>query len=205
MSILEITAANREEAMQEALRRLELPQEALDFNWSEEKDDLLAGARPWVQLSVSIRLEYVAGKVMDHLRALLEKMQIECMVTSECVDDMILIKIETGDPEVLIGYRGETLDALQQLVLRIARLNGRDMPLVLIDAGEYRAKRIARLRRVASDLAKIVVETGQEEYFDPMDAIDRKIVHNILKNFRGIKTYSRGEDRNRHVIVAPED
>jgi spoIIIJ-associated protein len=87
----------------------------------------------------------------------------------------------------------------------MTRLSGREMPLVLLDVANYRARRIERLRRVAMDLAKTVLDSGQEEFFDPMDAIDRRIVHTLLKTVKGIKTYSRGEELDRHVIIAPED
>lgn len=205
MSDIQITAKTREAAMQEAFDRLGLPEEALEIEWTEEQDDLLASARPYVQMNVRIRLQYVADKVAESLRALLEKMEMEATVTTEFLGEIVLVKVESAHQEVLIGYHGETLDALQQLVLRMTRLNGREMPLVLIDAGNYRGRRIERLKRVAKELAASVLETGKEEFFDPMDSIDRKIVHTILKEFKGIKTYSRGEDATRHVIVAPAD
>lgn len=205
MSDIQITAKTREAAMREALDRLGLPEEALEVEWSEEQDDLLASARPYVQMNVRIRLDYVADKVATCVRALLEKMEMEATVEGSIFGEMVLVKIETPHQDVLIGYHGETLDSLQQLVLRMTKLNGREMPLILLDVGNYRGRRIDRLRRVASDLAAAVLETGKEEYFDPMDSIDRKIVHTILKEFPGIKTYSRGEDATRHVIVAPAD
>ena len=205
MSDIQITAKTREAAMQEALERLSLPEEALEVEWSVEQDDLLASARPYVQMNVRIRLDYVANKVVECVQTLLEKMQMEATVSSECISEMVLVKIESPQQEVLIGYHGETLDALQQIVLRMTRLNGREMPLILVDVGNYRGRRIQRLRRVAHDLAASVLENGKEEFFDPMDSIDRKILHTILKEIKGIKTYSRGENASRHVIVAPAD
>jgi len=205
MSIIQISAPTREAALKEALDRLRVPAEALDIEWSEEADDLLAGAKPFVQMNASIRLDYVANKVVDCTTALLAKMEIEATVDTHCEDEIVLVRIETPHQEVLIGYHGETLDALQQLVLRMTRLSGREMPLVLLDVANYRARRIERLRRVAMDLAKTVLDSGQEEFFDPMDAIDRRIVHTLLKTVKGIKTYSRGEELDRHVIIAPED
>lgn len=205
MGTIQITAATREAAMKEALDRLGLPEEALEMEWTQEEVDLLANAKPWVQLNVGIRLDYVADRVHQCVKTLLEKMDMEATVSSRCEGEIVIVQIDSEHQEVLIGHRGETLDALQQLVLRMTRLSGREMPLVLIDVGNYRSRRIQRLRRVANDLATSVLETGQEEYFDPMDAIDRRIVHTILKDFKGIKTYSKGEDATRHVIIAPAD
>ena len=205
MSAIQITAATKEAALKEVQERYGLPAEALEMQWTQETEDLVAGARPYVQLNAEIKLEYVGHKVQECLVRLLEHMEIEARVAAVMDRNMVLVKVDTEDQDILIGHRGETLDAIQQLVLRMARLSGREIPLVLIDVAHYRERRIQRLRRVALDLARTVVQTGKEEYFDPMDSIDRRIVHTILKDFRGVKTYSKGEDLSRHVIVAPAD
>ena len=205
MGVIQITAATREAALREAVDRYGLPAEALEIEWTQEDEDLLAGAKPLVQMNASIKASYVAEKVEACLKALLEKMTIEATLETHFEGEIILLSIESPDPDILIGHRGETLDAIQQLVLRMTRLSGREIPLVLLDVGSYRARRIQRLKRVCQDLATSVVETGKEEFFDPMDAIDRRIVHTLLKEYEGIKTYSRGEDLSRHVIVAPAD
>ncbi|MFP4381491.1 MAG: protein jag [Candidatus Sumerlaeia bacterium] len=204
MSSIQITAETREEAKKEALRRLGLPEEALDIEWSQEEEDLLPGAKPFIQMNASVRPEYVAEKTLECTRGILEKMDIDFEVQSVIEHGMVIVRIESEKAEVLIGYRGETLDALQHLVVRMARMSGREIPLVLLDVGNYRQKRINRLERVCDDLVELVLENGEEEHFDPMDATDRKIVHTLLKERPGIKTFSRGEDMNRHVIVAPD-
>lgn len=205
MSFIQITAVTREEATREAYERLGLPEEAMEIEWStEEEDGLLAGARPYVQMNVRVRLDYVADQVKTTLEALLKKMDIEdAVVETLCEPNMVIASIECSNPENLIGHRGETLDSLQHLVVRMARLGGRDMPLILVDAGHYRLRRVERLKRVATNLAKMAIEKGREEDFDPMDSLDRKIVHTILKDMPGIQTYSRGEGLARQVIVGP--
>jgi spoIIIJ-associated protein len=204
MSSIQITAETREKALAEALRRLELPEEALDIEWSQEEVDLLPGARPLIQITATVRLEYVAEKTLECTDKLLDAMEIEHEIESSIDNGLVLVSIKSENAENLIGYRGETLDAIQHLVVRMARVSGREIPLVLLDVDDYRMKRINRLKRVCDELAELVVESGQEEHFDPMDATDRKIVHTLLMNKKGVKTFSRGEDLNRHVIVAPD-
>jgi spoIIIJ-associated protein len=204
MSHIEITAPTREAATREAMERLQLPLEALDIEWTKEQEDLLAGARPFVQMNIVIRLDYVADKIVAALRGLLEKMGIAATVSASCEDEIVLVSIESAETEVLIGYHGETLDAIQHIVIRMARMAGRDMPLILVDAGEYRSRRIKRLLRVAQSLAELVVKNRQEEEFDPMDSLDRKIVHTLLKGIPGVHSYSRGEGDARQVVVAPD-
>jgi spoIIIJ-associated protein len=204
MSEIQIIAQTREQALREALDRLGLPEEALDIQWGQEQEDLLPGAKPLVQLNVEVRPQYVADKVKDCLDQLLNKMAIPHDLTSEVREGIILVSARCDQPDVLIGHRGETLDALQHLVVRIAGVNGREIPLVLVDVGNYRLRRIQRLKRVCQDLSQAVLKSGVEEHFDPMEPIDRKIVHTLLKKIKGIRTFSRGEDASRHVIVAPE-
>jgi hypothetical protein len=73
MSVIQIIAQTREQAMREALDRLGLPEEALDIQWGQEEEDLLPGARPLVQLNVQVRPQYVADKVRECLDKLLNK------------------------------------------------------------------------------------------------------------------------------------
>ena len=95
-------------------------------------------------------------------------------------------------------------DAIQHLVVRLARMNGRDIPLVLVDAGNYRPQNVSNASNAfCEELAQLALKKHGEEHFDPMDSVDRKIVHTVLKGIPGVKTFSRGEDAHRHVIVAP--
>jgi len=205
MHDLQITAETREKALEEARRRLGLPPEALDIEWREEADeDLLAGAKPMVQASIAIRTDYVAGRIQEILVGLLEKMGIEAEVSIREEPEATLVKVEVPEPDLLIGHHGETLDSLQHLVVRMMGVGGREMPLVLIDVGSYRLRRIERLRKVCQTLADMVLSEGQEEQLDPMSSTDRKIVHTIIKGIEGVKSYSRGEEYSRHVVIAPE-
>ncbi len=204
MPPIEITAKTKEEAIEEACDRLDLPEEALDIEFQEEEEDLLAGAKPLILAKVQVNLDYVADCVAETLEGLLEHMDIgEYSVSTETAPHMVIASIDNDQAEILIGYHGETLDAIQQLVVRMAHLGGREMPLILVDVAEYRGKRLNRLRRVCEDLAELAIENGQEEDFDPMDALDRKIVHTLLRDHEGVETYSRGEGRSRRVIIAP--
>ncbi|HUT23251.1 MAG TPA: R3H domain-containing nucleic acid-binding protein [Sumerlaeia bacterium] len=206
MCVLQISAQTREQALREVLERLRLPEEALDLEWDEEPaDELLAGAKPFVQLRVSIRSQYVQQKIQECLAGVLEAMDIKAQISIETEMGMTLLNVSCEDPTALIGRHGETLDALQHLVVRMTRLSGRDMPLVMIDVANYRKRRIQRLCTVAGDLARLALERDQEEAFDPMEPIDRKIVHTLVKGIDGVQSYSRGEGWGRHVVVAPAD
>lgn len=206
MSPLELTAETEEKALKEALKILKLPEEALDIAYSQEKEEeLLAGAKPFVRITASVRPEYVTDKLQECVSALLDKMEKEHETETYDYHGVLVVNIQCEEPEILIGYKGETLDALQHLVARMARLSGREIPLVLLDVDHYRRKRLDRLKKVTDDLADLTRDNGQDEPFDPMDPTERKVVHTFLKAMEGVKSYSRGEGANRHVVVAPEN
>ncbi|NQU42560.1 hypothetical protein HQ520_04695 [bacterium] len=204
METIRITAENREQALREALSRLRLPEEALDLEWGKEEEDLLPGARAHVSLSVCVRPEYVTGIFQDVADVMLDRMGFSHETTIKECHGMWLVQIDCEESEILIGYQGETLDALQHLVARMTDVSGREIPLVMLDVGQYRENRIERLKKVADDLCEAVLENDVEEYFDPMNSVDRKIVHTLLKDKTGIRTFSRGEDEDRKVYIAPE-
>ncbi len=196
----------KEKAVAEAAEELDFPAEALDVKVCGERDDCNCGKSDGdgeVKICVAVKAKFVAEELMEEARDLLEKMQIEAEVGYEECGTFHLVCIKNDKPELLIGYMGETLDALQYLLLRMTDLGGAGMPMVLIDVDNYRRERIEDLGKVCDDLVKDVLKSKQEEFFDPMDSIDRKIVHMLLAGREGIRTYSKGYGRTRHVIVAP--
>ena len=206
MHTLQITAETREKAMEEATRRLGLPQEALEVEWGREEDDeLLAGAKPMVEGCFAIREDYVVDRVHEILAGLLDHMDVDGDIETREEPEFTLVSIvDCPLADVLIGRHGETLEALQHLVVRMTGISAREMPLVLVDVGDYRQRRIERLRKVSHTLAEMALENGNEEEFDPMSATDRKVVHTIVKEIDGVKSYSRGEGESRRVVVSPE-
>ncbi len=103
----------------------------------------------------------------------------------------------------LIGHRGETLRAIEYLVNQMVKRAHADAPRVLIDVAGYKKARRATLEDQARDVAKRVIETGQEEELKPMNPADRRIVHMVLRDMPEVATESRGEDRERRIVVKP--
>ena len=102
----------------------------------------------------------------------------------------------------LIGRRGETLDAIQQLT-NYAVNSGREKRIrVHVDAENYRAKREQSLERLANKVAGKVVKYRRSVTLEPMNAYERHVIHTALQEVPGVTTYSTGVDPNRRVIVA---
>ena len=139
------------------------------------------------------------------------------VIADVCVESMLNLKpvvrsiqspymeIELVGEDALIsfGKNGKQLDALQYLCnLIISRKVPEDVR-VSLDASDYRARRVAALETLARECAQQVIERQEEAELDPLPSHERRILHNILSTIEGIRTYSEGEDPNRHVIIAP--
>lgn len=106
---------------------------------------------------------------------------------------------------VLIGRRGETLDALQYLLnLATARMPG-PAQRVILDVGGYRERRRLTLERLAERVADSVRRSGREMVLEPMTPQERKVIHVFLAGQEGVRSESRGEDPFRRIVVCPAD
>ena len=140
------------------------------------------------------------------LKDLLKSMKIDADVKAKETDDGLLLVIISDTNGLLIGRRGETLDAIQYLVSLFYNKNRKENAYrrVTIDTEGYRARREETLRKLARRNALRVVKTGRSVKMEPMNPYERRILHSSLQNFRGVTTYSEGEEPNRAVIIAPD-
>ncbi len=115
----------------------------------------------------------------------------------------LTIAFEGPDSKLLAGRKGEVLEALQ--VLATSSCIGRGAPRLhlLFDAGGYRERREEMLTQMAKELADEVLSTGQEAELEPLSALERRIIHQVLVEIPGIRTYSEGEEPNRYIVIAP--
>lgn len=116
------------------------------------------------------------------------------------------VTIEAADAGRLIGYRGETLDALQLLVNQILshQVGNDSFKRVVIDVGGWRKNKEADLERRARSWAEEVMESGQEIELEPMPAWQRRIVHMVVGDVEGVQSESVGEGKDRHLVIRPE-
>jgi spoIIIJ-associated protein len=104
----------------------------------------------------------------------------------------------------LIGPRGQTLQAIQELTRLVAQPSGSDRQYRLhVDVGGYRERRREALVRFTNQVADQVKTTGERRILEPMTAADRKVVHDTVGDLDGVASRSEGEDERRHVIIEP--
>ena len=117
-------------------------------------------------------------------------------------DGAVTVTCSGSDLGLVIGKHGQTIDAIQYLANAVVRASGGEHEIV-VDAAGYRARRAASLEAVARRSARRAASTGSAVELDPMTAIERKIVHEALKDDPEVQTQSEGPEPNRYVVVAP--
>jgi spoIIIJ-associated protein len=143
----------------------------------------------------------VAG---DYLERLLDILDKDGDIDLDVEGDRASVAIVGGKLTDLIGPDGATLEALQELTrLAVAQSTGVRSRLML-DVGEYRAKRRADLTALAGDTARRVGSSGQPERLSPMNPFERKVVHDVIASVSGVHSESEGEEPNRRVVVLPD-
>jgi spoIIIJ-associated protein len=144
-----------------------------------------------------------AERVRAILEQVVEALDLEATVEVDENEDHITGRVEGEDVALLIGRRGQTIDAVQLLCYRAAFHGHEDRKRVSVDAAGYRERRRETVERQAERAAERAQESGKEIELEAMTATERKVVHDHLKDRSGIETFSEGEEPDRCVIVAP--
>jgi spoIIIJ-associated protein len=143
----------------------------------------------------------VAG---DYLERLLDILDVDGDIDLDVEGDRASVAIVGGRLDNLIGQDGAVLEALQELTrLAVAQSTGVRSRLML-DVGEFRARRRADLTALAGTVAKRVAESRQPERLAPMNPFERKVVHDVIAAVDGVRSESEGEEPQRRVVVLPE-
>ncbi len=142
-------------------------------------------------------------RVRDLVEEILDALDLDAEVEVETAGEEIDVRVEGEDLGAFIGRHGSTIDAVQHLAYKIAGGGKASGPRVNIDAAGYREKRRLVLVRQAEEAAERAEKSGQPVALDAMSAIERKVVHEHLKERGGVETFSEGQEPDRHLVVAP--
>lgn len=116
-------------------------------------------------------------------------------------DETINIEIKGNNATKLIGYRGDTIKALQTILSAIGNKDAQNRVRVLVDIGGYKEKREITLKELAKKLEKTVKRNGKKIVLEPMSSYERKIIHMELQNSKYVTTYSIGEEPRRRIVI----
>lgn len=145
-------------------------------------------------------IEEAVNKTKDFLNDLKKELgNIEYAI--EIKEDIIYIKIEGEKAADLIGYRGETLESIQNIISAIANKETSARVKIIVDILNYKEKRRNSLEILAKKVEKTVIKSGKPYRLEPMNAYERKIIHTALQESSEVTTNSVGEEPYRRVIV----
>ncbi|MBI2018244.1 KH domain-containing protein [Candidatus Daviesbacteria bacterium] len=145
-------------------------------------------------------MEQQLSEVLDNILGLL---LLEGSYEIEETEDGFIVSIETQDAGRLIGVRGESLDALQLIINQIMSRGQKigEFKRMILDVSGWRKQREEDLKRSAEDWGKQVLDSGKEMELEPMSSWQRRVVHMVVGEMKGLETESLGEGRDRHVVI----
>lgn len=202
MKTIEMVGKTVEDATNAALGELNAKIEDVEVEVLEEgsKGFLGMGSKD-AKVRVTLKCTPVS-KAVDFLAQLFDVWGIEVKINAELEGDVLRINLEGDDMGVVIGKRGETLDALQHLTSLNVNTGNGDFVKVSIDTEGYREKRVKTLENLAVKLASKVAKTKHNVTLEPMNSYERRIIHASLQDNEYVTTYSVGQSPNRKVVIA---
>lgn len=203
MKTLEMTGKTVNEALENALKSLNLTEDRFEYEILDEgsKGFLnLIGTKP-AKILVKVKRDY-NEEVRLFLRNILNSMKVQAEIRIREENDIIHIDLTGPKMGIIIGYRGETLDALQYLASLVVNKD-HNIPYkkVILDTENYRKKREETLIRVAEKTAYKVKKIRRPYKLEPMNPYERRIIHSALQDNEYVYTFSEGEEPHRRVVV----
>jgi len=199
---IEMVGKTVDDAVNAALAELNAKKEDVDVEVLEEgsKGFLGMGSKD-AKVRVSLKCT-PQNKAVDFLSGLFDVWGLNVKISTELDGDVLKVELDGDDMGVVIGKRGETLDALQHLTSLNVNTGDGDFVKVSLDTEGYREKRVKTLESLAAKLASKVAKTRHNVTLEPMNSYERRIIHASLQDNEFVTTYSVGQSPNRKVVIA---
>ncbi len=206
MEYIEISAKTVDEAITEAIIKLGTTHDKIEYEVIEKGS---AGFLGIARKDAVIRARK-KNDVVDNIREFLEKVfnamdiDAEILIEKEENSNVINVELKGSDMGILIGKRGQTLDALQYLANLAVNKNAEEYVKIKLDTENYRKRRRETLENLAKNIAFKVKRTRRPVSLEPMNPFERRVIHSTLQNDKFVTTHSEGEEPYRHVVVTPK-
>ncbi|CDZ25167.1 single-stranded nucleic acid binding R3H domain-containing protein [[Clostridium] cellulosi] len=200
------TGKTVEEAIQSACKMLNADRDNVDVEILELPSKRLLGLLGASDAKVKVTVkETVEERAKNYLMEILSKMNLpNVTIETKETDGGILFDLKGEGLGVIIGHRGETLDAIQYLTSLVANRGEDEYKRITIDTGNYREKREKTLTSLARRIAQNAVKTRRSTTLEPMNPYERRIIHTAVQEVKGAASWSIGEDPNRRVVIGTE-
>ncbi len=208
------------EAIEKGLKAIGLPKELVEIKVLEENKksffDILAPKVVKVELkekeakkpeefeieTTEEELEVAKNKIEKFLTEFVEKLDNGTTFSIEIKEKCLYVSMNGENIGNLIGYRGEALYSLENILKAISNRDSENRVIVRLDIGNYKGKRIKTLQDVAAKKARIVEKTGKMITLEPMQAYERKIIHSFLQENPNVETRSIGQEPRRRIVIS---
>lgn len=199
---VEKTAKTVDEAIELALEELEVSRDEVEVEVLDEGNKgvlgLFGNKEAKVKVTVITDAKADAGNFVGDI---LDKMDIDATISVSETDETVKVEISGDNVGLLIGRRGETLDAIQYLTSLVVNKESDDFKRVIVDVENYRQKREDTLIALAYRMADKVEKYKKSVTLEPMTPYERRIIHSALQERFTIETISVGEEPNRKVVI----
>ncbi len=145
----------------------------------------------------------ILEEIKSYLKEVIENMGLEVSFEVINRDDRTTVKMYSNNDPILIGKNGQTIKALETLVKQKIQNETGIYYKVALDVSNYKDKIVKRLERLGKETAKEVMRTKIPVALDNMTSYERRIIHNVLTDFKGVTSESEGEEPNRHIVIKP--
>lgn len=201
------TGKTVDEAIRTACETLNVDRDSVEVEILELPSKRLLGLLGASDAKVKVVYrETVEERARNYLMEILDRMNLSNIdVESKEENDEILFDVKGEGLGLIIGHRGETLDAIQYLVSLVANKGEEKYKRIIIDTGDYREKRQRTLTLLAKRIAQSAVKTRRSTTLEPMNPYERRIIHTAVQEIKGAASWSVGEDPNRRVVIGVDN
>jgi len=204
----EATASGRsvEDAIVAACATLDVERERVSVEVLELPIKRLMGIFGATEAKVKVIVDdTLEERAREFLKQMLDKMDLSgVLIESSERDENITFDLSGEGLSLIIGHRGETLDALQYIVSLAANKGEQQYKRIIVDTGSYREKREKTLVSLARRIALGTVKTRRNTTLEPMNPYERRIIHTAVQEISGAESWSVGDEPNRRVVIGPE-
>lgn len=198
MNVVKKVEKTKEEALNAVLTELNSVEEDVAYSFKEVKGGLFKGVT--YECSGFLKNDILL-EVQEFLKNILNGMGLEVSFEVTTKEGVTTIKMYSSNNPIIIGRNGQNLEALAVIARQFIKNITFNGPKIILDVEDYKDRQIKKLERLARNLAKDVVRLKSDIEMDNMNSYERRIVHNVLADFNGVKTESVGEEPNRHVVI----
>lgn len=203
MNKITVTGKTVEEAIETGLKQLNVPRERVEVQILEHPSKGLFGLLGAKEAKVELEVKPDAvEEAIRFIEEIASAMKLDLQVDRLDTDEHVMLKLSSKDDiGILIGRRGQTLDALQYLVNIAAHRVADSHIRIILDAENFRERRQKTLEDLASRLADKAIRSKREVMLEPMPSHERKIIHTFLQDHPHVRSYSKGEEPNRRIVI----